>query len=794
IQTKTETNPNLQKLKSNIKKIFFVKNNLTVLNLDKLLLTFPELEFIDFSHNNLKDIIYTNEPEKVNNINTVDFSFNNFNNTEPIMKIFSSFPKLNTFIFYANPLKKEILHIIPSIYKQDYSETEINEIKEKYSKLLETKDVTHNKIIIDPKVESNAPILKYFDMLFDSYSIGSTYNEFSSCKYFRENEVKDTNFKTLNLSKQKLLEIPEVHSASEIEILFLNINKIKKINNLEPFTSLIELYLQSNKIKQIENLPSNIIKLDLSNNELQSLDGISQAPNLKWLNVENNAISTIQELNSLKKLIEFYCAGNYLTDIRECYQLRQILSLEIIDISSNDVCRTIHDIRLGMIFYCKKLKNFNRINIDSNERAKANEYFTGKLTNEILESRLGTDYDLENITELDLSSLKLKDEIRMFNKDVYPKLTKLNLSKNLFKSFDIFGYLPNLVELNLNYNIITAIFLKGQKKVKDNGICGLPNLESLEIAGNSLENITGINYLTSLKILVLRENSLSKIDSLTKMKNLTFLDLSFNKLRNVDRTNVGTLPSLQILLCDNNFLKNVNGFDKLTSLQTISFENNKIFDYNSLDKLATIASLRDFNVGNNPITKTSNYRTKMIKMFENLTKLDGVEIADEEREMLNLEMQMGGDFTDEAQLGNYYQNSFQNFNPAMYQKNPKMQKGNSKNINNMQEKNLRKINMVQLNLMNYHLLNNFSNPGLSSNMIALPKIRPPSYGYGNNPGRKPTSSDIVKKKTNPTQQPKGNMKVGGQSEGNRRVYGGMPKDKDYYAYVAPAFQNAGYKK
>ena len=164
-------------------------------------------------------------------------------------------------------------------------------------------------------------------------------------------------------------------------------NKIKKISNLNPLSQLLELYLQTNKIKQIENLPKSLVKLDLSNNELENLNGISQAEELNWLSVENNLINNIQELNSLKKLTEFYCAGNYLNDIKGCYNLREVKALEIIDISSNEVCRTTHDIRLGMIYYCKKLKNFNRINIDESERAKAVEYFTGKLTSEVLEKR-----------------------------------------------------------------------------------------------------------------------------------------------------------------------------------------------------------------------------------------------------------------------------------------------------------------------------------------------------------------------------------------------------------------------
>jgi hypothetical protein len=110
------------------------------------------------------------------------------------------------------------------------------------------------------------------------------------------------------------------------------------------------------------------------------------------------------------------------------------------------------------------------------------------------------------LIELDLSSLKLKDEVNLFSKEIYPKLTKLNISRNIFKTFAIFGKLPYLVELNLNFNLFTEIFPKKAKLISGKGIFGIPNLETLEIAGNQLINLNGIQFFKKLKILNLREN------------------------------------------------------------------------------------------------------------------------------------------------------------------------------------------------------------------------------------------------------------------------------------------------
>lgn len=137
------------------------------------------------------------------------------------------------------------------------------------------------------------------------------------------------------------------------------------------------------------------------------------------------------------------------------------------------------------------------------------------------------------------------------------------------------------------------------------------------------------------------------------MEYLTFLDVSFNKLRNCDRSSIGMLPSLQVFLCDNNYLKNINGFDKFYSIQSLSFENNKIPDYNSLEKLSTLENLKDLAIGNNPVTKSINYRNSIIRMFPNLLKLDGKTITNEEKEMIAMEMQMDENNNDDEQYEIY---------------------------------------------------------------------------------------------------------------------------------------------
>jgi len=137
--------------------------------------------------------------------------------------------------------------------------------------------------------------------------------------------------------------------------------------------------------------------------------------------------------------------------------------------------------------------------------------------------------------------------------------------------------------------------------------------------------------------LVLRDNNINKIDYIDGLINLLYLDLSCNKLRNVERSNIGFLPNLKTLICDSNYFKNINSFSKLQSLNYISFENNKLSDINNIERLSETENLKEINLINNPITKNNNYRLNVIRKFYNLTKIDGIEITKEEREISNMD-------------------------------------------------------------------------------------------------------------------------------------------------------------
>jgi len=690
-------NSDILNMAKNCEYLSLCKNKLDKVDLNKILELFPNLLHLDLSHNNISTIIFnsSNDSETKYSLSSINISYNNISDFNNVITLLKNFENLSEFIFFSNPYSRDFESFTENPNKTSIDAEEKENIIKVYNDIIKNKN--KNEIVINIS-EDNTKINstnKNFDYIYDCFSFSDKYHSFSDNIYFREKIHNESTYRTVILSKKKLFSIPTIEGGSGTQVLYINLNKISKISNLNQFTELIELYIQNNKIKKIENLPESLKKLDISNNDFSNLEGIEKSINLEWFNFENNNIKSISKIIKLVNIRELYCAGNYINNPKECCQLGKLKKLELVDLTGNEVCRKVKDLRITMIYYCRLLKSFNRINIDAQERIKAKEYFTGKLTSEVLEKRLGVGYNTFNLVELDLSSLKLKDEMNLFNKELYPKLTKLNISRNIFKSFSIFGKLPYLVELNLNYNLFTEIFPKKTKIINGSGIFGLPNLESLELAGNQISNLNGIQFFKKLKILILRENSLSKIDSINNMEYLTFLDVSFNKLRNCDRSSIGVLPSLQVFLCDNNYLKNINGFDKFYSIQSLSFENNKIPDYNSLEKLSTLENLKDLAIGNNPVTKSINYRNSIIRMFPNLLKLDGKTITNEEKEMIAMEMQMDENNNDDEQYEIYGGGFGGDF---MVQK--KLISANyNYNQQRMQDKALKRVNFVQIGYM-----------------------------------------------------------------------------------------------
>lgn len=178
------------------------------------------------------------------------------------------------------------------------------------------------------------------------------------------------------------------------------------------------------------------------------------------ISLEDNKITTLNEFPDLINLMELYLGNNLITNPKEIQNLKNLKKLIILDISGNPLTKDPNH-RIFTLYNLKKLKVLDGISVEINEYHTAKELYTGRLTEEILLSRLN-DLSPENVQELDLTNCKLKDFEDTFNDKYFPHLTELNLSLNLFASTKMLGFLPNLKILILNSNKLETLSLNAE--------------------------------------------------------------------------------------------------------------------------------------------------------------------------------------------------------------------------------------------------------------------------------------------------------------------------------------------
>ena len=104
-----------------------------------------------------------------------------------------------------------------------------------------------------------------------------------------------------------------------LEELWLGKNKITEIKNLDSLSNLKILSIQSNRIRSISGL-SNLPQLEelyISHNALSTLSGLENSKALRVLDISNNAIAKLEGIAHLEELEELWASYNQIADFAE---------------------------------------------------------------------------------------------------------------------------------------------------------------------------------------------------------------------------------------------------------------------------------------------------------------------------------------------------------------------------------------------------------------------------------------------------------------------------------------------
>lgn len=268
---------------------------------------------------------------------------------------------------------------------------------------------------------------------------------------------------------------------------------------------------------------SNIEELYLNDNKLAVLKSPWFQPltKLRVLNVDGNFLKTVDFNDVLKfnvLLTELHAGRNYFEEISDI-SLDSFVALRRIDLSNNPVVRG-WDARI----------DFADINISSMRVEGCRISWKTQVF----------DATWNNITNV------IIDRVATDGTSQIPQLRNLNLAHNQISSVVNITDLPNLISLDLSYNVLEVIAAGSFDR--------LNNLKSLQLKHNNLRDFDYgvLRGMGSLSYLHLSFNRLQKFYLQNLLNELTSVDLFGNNITNIDFDLKRKAPKLSTIYAGEN--------------------------------------------------------------------------------------------------------------------------------------------------------------------------------------------------------------------------------------------------
>ncbi|WP_338841597.1 T9SS type A sorting domain-containing protein [Flavobacterium ginsenosidimutans] len=399
----------------------------------------------------------------------------------------------------------------------------------------------------------------------------------------------------LNIDKDGKNGKVKTESIAELKSLSLYRSGISDLTGIEDFTSLQQLDVSGNSLTKID-VSKNILLtyLDVGSNNLTEISLAKNAElktlyignnkitsvdfkgNLKLeaLSIENNKLNTL-DLSTNEKVYYLNAYGNYLTSL----DLSKNLELSSISISQNQIRKLdfSKNTKLSFVYV-----GGNKL-ISLNLKNGANTLLKGSSANFLDNPDLAC-IQVDDVDYANTNWTERKDVTASFSVDACPVIVPYTLIPDV-------KFEEKLIALGID---------KDGKNGKVETL-NIVDLNSLNISGSQITDLTGIQDFTSLKTLDCSNNALTTVD-FSKNSLLENLNISKNQLTALDAAQA---PSLTSLDCSN------NAITKLT-ITKIYYGNDTL--------------LTNLNCSNNAITSlnlsNSIYLTHLDCSHNELTVLD----------------------------------------------------------------------------------------------------------------------------------------------------------------------------
>ncbi|KAL3289659.1 hypothetical protein HHI36_023067 [Cryptolaemus montrouzieri] len=141
------------------------------------------------------------------------------------------------------------------------------------------------------------------------------------------------------------------------------------------------------------------------------------------------------------------------------------------------------------------------------------------------------------------------------------------------------------------------------------------NLVLMDLSFNCLTEIDQtLSLIPSLQILILDQNRFSSIPNLVELKNLTTLSICGNLITKCQQIHL-SLGNILHLNLSQNSITSLEGFAKLYSLESLNLTGNHISNIEEIKHLCKLPCLEDVKLTGNSVSTIVDYRVKVFEYF-----------------------------------------------------------------------------------------------------------------------------------------------------------------------------------
>ncbi len=404
------------------------------------------------------------------------------------------------------------------------------------------------------------------------------------------------NIEKLDLSYNNITSIAPLSTLKKLNSLDISGVKAQDLFVVAGFTHLTELGIGDLTANaSILSVLTNLTYLDISNTVFDSTPNLASLTELRTLianGQKSDITASISGLSKLKSLILSDCS------ITSTEFLRNLAEIEYLDISKNNITDA------SPIY---GLNNLLRLNLSQNN---IKSFSTAGLSN-----LLTLNISDNGLTQLHLlgshnSIIKLNasnNNLVSVKAENMSGLTELDISNNPITDGGFFSEFHEIKKINADNTKFISLDLSHCKKLQTlslknvplestMGLLGLTSLQTLNLYGTNIADITAFSQMPQLKSLIV---TLKNVTDYTAFEGLTSIEnIKVYRMNNADWSSFNKMQTLRSIYIENSVIKEpaINNFPLLEELSIIDCPYNS-----STSRIAELPNLKKLTIDGSDI-------------------------------------------------------------------------------------------------------------------------------------------------------------------------------------------------